>query len=99
MQSFMLIVLAAIFGALAWKGLWVRSKRSGIVFLGAVCAAIAAALVALVIGDSVQDDWRDWAGGDRRWAANRFIRTLFVMAFMVLAGYWTWVIYKRRRCE
>jgi hypothetical protein len=98
MGSFVLLVLAAILGATAYKVLAVRYglRWYGI---GKFCAALAVALVVFVITLNFADDILGKAGGDNGWAERGSVRALFVVAFTVVFGLWAYFAYRDRNPE
>lgn len=90
-----LIALAAALAVLAWYVIAVRFGHRWF-YVGKCLAALAAALVVLVITWHFADDVLGWAGGDKGWAERGSVRALFIAAFTVLGGLWSYVIYRDR---
>ena len=95
-QSFVLVAVAVILGAFAYRyaTLYFPSGRRWVI--GAVCAALAVALMVFVIINSVIDDLLEGAGGSGGFADNGLVRTAMFIGPTAVVGYGMWIWYRSR---
>lgn len=67
--------------------------------LALLCAAIPAAIVALVVMINTYHSVLERAQGDWNWDSNELVRGVLIFGPPLVVGYWAWVIYRSRDPE